>query len=535
VASSNEKRDIAFKHTLDVYHVRTDRQWFEEPFGTRHVVTAPDVWASKVPYNDSVSAVSLGLAFQEVNYELTLDPFSDGLLWVAKTSPGVWPFSGPMTDWTLLETQRVKNWISPIVYGNSYSYTLRQNDGTPIPDGNWEFLFSEGLLHLDEGYTASSMGWVTPLKLTAYRYVGGYLDQLSTDRVFYTYTQPTHGFALGRCIIPVTWDGTGLRWVPAQANTINTLAKAVITNVLDTNRFELTIIGRVTHIGHGLLPNEYYFLDNAIPGGVVVDSPAASQPILWVQDANTYIIRFERPLETEGLTPDPASTDTFSATCPISCETGTWVYAAGPKIGDVYQVDTVDPSDTLKVPAIGIVINKPTTTTAVVQWRGMLRGSFLSIGIRKVCYVGLDGFTTDTPVVSPNYSQVVGSSVDTNEIVVRPTWVSPTTTVATKAEVPFIWSDFSFGFIPIVNILAGTRIESVVVLVDNPFNSGSLTVGDSVGQGRLMLAVENNLLFSDSYKAEKDILYSSDTLVSVYFLGVTPTQGSGTVIVYFSH
>jgi hypothetical protein len=165
----------------------------------------------------------------------------------------------------------------------------------------------------------------------------------------------------------------------------------------------------------------------------------------------------------------------------------------------------------------------------------MLRGSFLSIGIRKVCYVGLDGFTTDTPVVSPNYSQVVGSSVDTNEIVVRPTWVSPTTTVATKAEVPFIWSDFSFGFIPIVNILAGTRIESVVVLVDNPFNSGSLTVGDSVGQGRLMLAVENNLLFSDSYKAEKDILYSSDTLVSVYFLGVTPTQGSGTVIVYFSH
>jgi len=177
MASSTEERQIAFKHTLDVYGVRSDRQWFEEPYGAKHVTVAPDVWASKPPFNNPASAVLQGLAIQEAEFSLTLDPFSAGRLWVAKSSPEVWPYAGPQTDWTVLETQRVKNWISPSVFGMSYQFVLKQGDGTLIPTGNWEWNFSEGLLHLDDGFSASEMGWVVPLKMTCYRYTGAFLSE----------------------------------------------------------------------------------------------------------------------------------------------------------------------------------------------------------------------------------------------------------------------------------------------------------------------------------------------------------------------
>jgi hypothetical protein len=183
MASSNEKRDIAFKHTLDVYHARSDRQWFEETYGARHVVAGSDVWADIVAYNDRVTALAMNVALLETDFVLTLDPFSNNQVWVAKLSPGSWPYSGPMTDYTALNLQRVKNWISPVVFGPSaalgFPYTLKQNDGSPIPDGNWEFLFSEGLLHLDDGFTHVEMGWTTPLKLTAYRYIGKFISGTS--------------------------------------------------------------------------------------------------------------------------------------------------------------------------------------------------------------------------------------------------------------------------------------------------------------------------------------------------------------------
>lgn len=176
MASSSEKREIAFKHTLDVYHTRLDKQWFEESYGTRHVVPGEEIWGATVPFNDAALAITNSVAVLETDFVLTEDPFSDGRLWVAKSNAGVWPFSGPLTDFTTLETERVKNWISPVRFGPSsstgYSFILKQNDGTPIPEGDWEINFPEGLVHLDDGNTAADNGWVTPLKLTAYRYTG---------------------------------------------------------------------------------------------------------------------------------------------------------------------------------------------------------------------------------------------------------------------------------------------------------------------------------------------------------------------------
>jgi hypothetical protein len=83
-----------------------------------------------------------------------------------------------MTDFTALNATRVRNWVSPVSFGphpvTGYSYSLTQDDGSQIPDGNWEFNFAEGFLHCDEGFSAKDLDWKTPLHITAYRYIGGF-------------------------------------------------------------------------------------------------------------------------------------------------------------------------------------------------------------------------------------------------------------------------------------------------------------------------------------------------------------------------
>jgi hypothetical protein len=105
--------------------------------------------------------------------------------------------------------------------------------------------------------------------------------------------------------------------------------------------------------------------------------------------------------------------------------------------------------------------------------------------------------------------------------------------VRNKIEVSFSFSDFVGGSLLIGTIGSGSRVASVSLIVVTAFNAGQLTVGDSIGQGRLMTAAENYLMEADTFKTEKDILYAVDTAISVYFSGA-PIQGSGTVVVYFN-
>jgi hypothetical protein len=116
-----------------------------------------------------------------------------------------------------------------------------------------------------------------------------------------------------------------------------------------------------------------------------------------------------------------ASTDvkTLTADCPVTVQVGHWVYITGPKTVN-YQVDVVDPSSPVKIPAIGIVISKPNTTTALVQWRGLLINVVTGLTPRKTCFVGLNGYTTQTPPSSPNFIQPIGVATGTVEMIVRP-------------------------------------------------------------------------------------------------------------------
>jgi hypothetical protein len=86
------------------------------------------------------------------------------------------------------------------------------------------------------------------------------------------------------------------------------------------------------------------------------------------------------------------------------------VYFSGPKVGTVYTVTKIDPTDWSKMPAVGVIIYKPTTTTCVLQFEGEVTTSGLVTG--KCYFAGTGGVLSATPVTpgagQKIYNQIVG-------------------------------------------------------------------------------------------------------------------------------
>lgn len=112
---------------------------------------------------------------------------------------------------------------------------------------------------------------------------------------------------------------------------------------------------------------------------------------------------------------------TFNAECLSTDEVGKWVYISDEKQAGIAQVETVDPNNPIKVPAVGIIKSKPTATTAVVQWGGLLEGVLIGLEPRKLVYVAADGSSTQSPP-GTTYEQIVGVATDVDEILIRALW-----------------------------------------------------------------------------------------------------------------
>lgn len=98
--------------------------------------------------------------------------------------------------------------------------------------------------------------------------------------------------------------------------------------------------------------------------------------------------------------------------------------------------------------------------------------------------------------------------------------------------VDFTYSDVGSSII-IGSCVAGNIISKVIFEVIEPFNGGlTLTIGDAIGQGRLMTANQNNPSYSGSYCISPNILYETSTEIRIYFPSGSPTNGIGRVIVY---
>lgn len=91
------------------------------------------------------------------------------------------------------------------------------------------------------------------------------------------------------------------------------------------------------------------------------------------------------------------------------------------------------------------------------------------------------------------------------------------------------------GPVTVGTVPSGRTIEKVVLEVLVPFDTGfQVTVGDDSAMGRLMAVADSRLDTDAEFRAESGYLCPSDVDVRVYYVGVTPTVGSGRVIVYFA-
>ncbi len=103
---------------------------------------------------------------------------------------------------------------------------------------------------------------------------------------------------------------------------------------------------------------------------------------------------------------------------------GNAVYVTGPKVSGILQVDVADPSSSTSMPAVGVVISKPTTTTCVVQGMGPVASIYGSLTAGSVYVVGTDG--NPATVGDANYpgtldeKQQLGVASDTGELELIP-------------------------------------------------------------------------------------------------------------------
>jgi len=410
MASSTEERNIAFKHTLDVLHQRTDRQWFEEAFGTRHAVVGPEVWRNQPYYNDAAGAVSAGLAILETDFVLTLDPFSANTTWFAKVNPGVWPYSGPLTDYSTLDSERIQNWISPIVFGPSsstgYSYTLKQGDGTPIPTGSWEFKFVEGVLHLDEGSTAADKGWVTPLKLTAYRYPGpfGFGTSAISPVVHHTPTGTTQL----------------LEWADGPIHEVDLESASGNVSLLFSGP-ENGATYRVM-ITQGSTPRTLVW-----PAGISwsTEGLVPPDPSVINDSVSVYTLVYDGTEYVGWASTIPTLPDNVAqATCLSANIVGDAVYASGPESGGIYQVQKTDPRNENKMPAIGVIVSKQSATSCWIQYFGEMKGVYSGLSTNTSLFIGTNGRLSSTPptALPGGYAlvQAAGTAVGPTTILFNP-------------------------------------------------------------------------------------------------------------------
>ncbi len=102
-----------------------------------------------------------------------------------------------------------------------------------------------------------------------------------------------------------------------------------------------------------------------------------------------------------------------------------------------------------------------------------------------------------------------------------------------RLEKNYSYLDFSSGSVLIGLIDNYVRIEKCANIVLEGFDSGTLTVGDIIAHGTLMVAADSNLGIAGDYHTEPDYLYNSATNLYIFFETGAPTKGSGSILIYY--
>ena len=107
----------------------------------------------------------------------------------------------------------------------------------------------------------------------------------------------------------------------------------------------------------------------------------------------------------------------FEANCLVGDLVNQFVRVVGNTLG-VPDVTKVDPSDASKMPAVGLIVQKPTSTTCLVQVTGQTT-TFSPVIAGSFYYVGVTTFPVTVAPALPAIQQVVGVGLDTARLLLR--------------------------------------------------------------------------------------------------------------------
>jgi hypothetical protein len=114
----------------------------------------------------------------------------------------------------------------------------------------------------------------------------------------------------------------------------------------------------------------------------------------------------------------------FPANCLPTDMVGDCVYVRENPIDGFFQVTKGDPLSLSKMPIVGIIKEKSTTTICDVQFSGVFEGIYGGMMAGRSVFVGLDGELTHIPPAPPLggfvFWQVVGSALGDEEIILTP-------------------------------------------------------------------------------------------------------------------
>lgn len=108
----------------------------------------------------------------------------------------------------------------------------------------------------------------------------------------------------------------------------------------------------------------------------------------------------------------------FEATCLATDEVYNCVYITGSS-GTVPSVTKVNPSNPATMPAIGLIVAKPTPTTCLVQVQGVVYPPY-PVTPGAWYYVGASGHPSTTAPASPGLTQAMGVGIDTTRWLLAP-------------------------------------------------------------------------------------------------------------------
>jgi len=154
---------------------------------------------------------------------------------------------------------------------------------------------------------------------------------LRPEAIQFDVTQSSHGLTLHSFIY---CNSSGV-WSKAQADDPDTLANAVVIEVIDSDNFSVGMEGSVTFGSpHGLTVGEYYFTSNDIAGDMMLDDRHSkySNPVLFVDSANSYIVLPYRATLKDAIieTIDTGKEQSISSSINVECIEE--VYAVIPNI-----------------------------------------------------------------------------------------------------------------------------------------------------------------------------------------------------------